>query len=834
MINYRVIISFGEIMSNTNTFTLKEIAEKKNSTNIEIVIPSLQRGLVWKPKQIEFLWDSILRFFPIGGFVIAKNSDGKYDLMDGQQRFNAISLGFIEPSEQDDIILWLDINPIKEANTTRKFFIKATTKSHPWGYKNDENCSLLSAEERRTALKEFFGMEKNIYNDDKINLLQTYPYSYKRVSDDKPQNFPVPFSYFLNGKFSKGWKEFYDSIESKIKDTKLLKWKEIYWKEENINLLKTFVENNFHIFKAVLYSEEGKRKLDNVYRVPFSELPEKTIEEESDSDVNVNNMTELEVLFNRLNTGGTRISQDDLTYSAIKAYWGKINEKNDIIAKGFMPPQKLVMLLFRLIITFDNLKNSKQIKFESNLSIKRIREIAKKEQDSNLRNAIEEFYNNEAKSVVDKLKKCYKSIPSYIVMCIVRDKPDIILLGLYLAMKGFLDQINFCGLSLLLYWFCYTPYQAINLILEEIYNANSDTINKIKIGIRKCFEKNFLPKIFSEQSIRETIFQNSILTESKDILNELEEYWFISTVFNNKTFLLYAQKDFLDNHFNSYNPADTISWEDHNRPWDYDHIIPRAWTYGHSRTEAKLLVDEWLNTIGNFAAIPFEDNRAKNKYSDFSYYNNNYDDLLFDERFEKEITENVAQDINMAKRFKNVVFERILKIYAKCYDSFKEFLPDASMVIYKSEESDVELFTQFLDLIIEEIKTQFHTDNTHVEYALYNQQSEPLNSKEAVERFLKFDSKTKVIDVSTPLDDESKRVDIEFIVDKNQFIIQGGLRNPYWIQDQLFNRDRIGKIDFVNKNQEYQDFKNSSLEKRKKIVKSFLDSCDKLSYLLSN
>ena len=420
-------------------------------------------------------------------------------------------------------------------------------------------------------------------------------------------------------------------------------------------------------------------------------------------------------------------------------------------------------------------------------------------------------------------------------MCIVRDKPDIILLGLYLAMKGLLDQINFCGLSLLLYWFCYNPYQAINLILEEIYNVNSDSVNnKIKIGIKKCFEKNLLPRIFSEHTIRDTILHNNNLPESKDILNESEEYRFISTVFYNKTFLLYAQKDFLDNHFNSYNPADTISWEDHNRPWDYDHIIPRAWSYGHSRTEAKLLVDEWLNTIGNFAAIPFEDNRAKNKYSDFTYYNNNYDALLFDKRFEKEITENVAQDINMAKRFKNLVFERILKIYEKCYDSFKEFLPDVSMIVSESTESDEELFSQFLDLIIQEIKTQYYTENTHIEYALYNQQFEILNSKEAAKRFLKPDFKAKVIDVSTPLEDESKRVDIEFIVDKNQFIVQGGLRNPHWIQDQLFNRDRIGKIDFVNKNQEYQDFKNSSLEKRKEIVKSFLDSCDKLSYLLSN
>lgn len=821
-------------MSNTNTFTLKEIADKKNSNNIEIVIPSLQRGLVWKPNQIEFLWDSILRFFPIGGFVIAKNNDGKYDLMDGQQRFNAIMLGFREPSEQDDIILWLDINPIKESNTTRKFFIEATTKSHPWGYKNDENCSLLSAEERRLALNEFFGSVKNIYNDNSINLCQTYPYSYKRGDGGKSQNFPIPFSYFLNGELSKGWKDYFDSIISKVEDknNKLLKWKEIYWKEENINLLKTFVERNFHIFKSVFYSEEAKNAIERVYRVPFSELPENTIEEESNSD---NNMTELEILFERLNTGGTRFVQDDLAYSAIKAYWGSINIINDEIAKGFIPPQKLVMLLFRLIITLDNLKNDKQKKFESNLSIKRIREIAKNEQDTCLKEHIEEFYKNKAISIVDKLKECYKQIPSYIVMCIVKDKPDIILLGLFLAENGFLDQINLCGLSLLLYWFCYYPYQALNLILEEIYDANSENINnRIKVGIRKSFEANLFSKIYNEHEIRDTIYNNDILSNSKEILNESEEYWFISSVFYNKTFLLYAQKDFLNDHFKYYNPADTISWEDHNRPWDYDHIIPRAWSYGQYRTDAKLLVDEWLNTIGNFAAIPFEDNRAKNKYSDFTYYNKNYNALLFDKRFETEIKETVAQDLNMANKFKNIVFNRILKIYAKCYDSFKELIPDASMINSESKESDEELFTQFLELIIQEIKTQYSTENTHIEYALYNQQFEELNSIEAAKKFLEFDSKAKVIDISTPLEDESKRVDIEFIIDKNQFIIQGGLRNPHWIQEQLFSREKIKKIDFVNKNQGYQEFKNANLEKRKEIVKLFLASCDKFSYLLSN
>ena len=53
-------------------FTLEEIASWCNTQNSEIEIPPLQRGLVWKPKQVELLWDSILRGFPIGSFMLSE------------------------------------------------------------------------------------------------------------------------------------------------------------------------------------------------------------------------------------------------------------------------------------------------------------------------------------------------------------------------------------------------------------------------------------------------------------------------------------------------------------------------------------------------------------------------------------------------------------------------------------------------------------------------------------------------------------------------------------------------------------------------------------------
>ena len=51
----------------TLQYTIDEIA--KWEANREVDIPALQRGLVWSPRQVELLWDSILRGFPIGAFV---------------------------------------------------------------------------------------------------------------------------------------------------------------------------------------------------------------------------------------------------------------------------------------------------------------------------------------------------------------------------------------------------------------------------------------------------------------------------------------------------------------------------------------------------------------------------------------------------------------------------------------------------------------------------------------------------------------------------------------------------------------------------------------------
>src|ERR1700677_1494004 len=79
-----------------------------NSPKYDLIqLPPIQRNAVWNVAQIERLWDSVLRGFPIGSFLLARRKKGDtardidskrqnksendgYFLLDGQQRTRAL------------------------------------------------------------------------------------------------------------------------------------------------------------------------------------------------------------------------------------------------------------------------------------------------------------------------------------------------------------------------------------------------------------------------------------------------------------------------------------------------------------------------------------------------------------------------------------------------------------------------------------------------------------------------------------------------------------------------------------------------------------------------
>jgi hypothetical protein len=197
----------------------------KNNENYQLIqLPSIQRNAVWNTYQIELLWDSILRGFPIGSFLLSDRNAGNqargllsgdllaisekqgYYLLDGQQRTRAILLGFVpDPCSR----LWIDLDTKfrfeDPAFNNRKFLLRLTTKDRPWGMDDRYPKVNLPDAVKRDARLWLYG---NAIRDDKdipINkgeLTNNQYYSYPMKS-----TLPVPFDILiklcggLSGKF---------------------------------------------------------------------------------------------------------------------------------------------------------------------------------------------------------------------------------------------------------------------------------------------------------------------------------------------------------------------------------------------------------------------------------------------------------------------------------------------------------------------------------------------------------------------------------------------------------------------------------------------------------
>ena len=83
----------------TKSYGIEDISTWLLQKGSEIELPAIQRGFVWKTSQIENLWDSIFRGYPVGSFLLSQK-ETHLELFDGQQRATSIALGFYNPWEQ--------------------------------------------------------------------------------------------------------------------------------------------------------------------------------------------------------------------------------------------------------------------------------------------------------------------------------------------------------------------------------------------------------------------------------------------------------------------------------------------------------------------------------------------------------------------------------------------------------------------------------------------------------------------------------------------------------------------------------------------------------------
>ena len=663
-------------------WTLKEISEWTHEGS-KVSIPAIQRGLVWKPQQVELLWDSILRQFPIGAFTLSalcEEGEPSYNLLDGQQRWNAISLGYGSVSDELSSarsVLWFDLAPENfwDFNkTTRKYFVRATTKAHPWGYEANDDCGRFNSAQKRDALEQLGLFGKSIYKTD-ISLSETYPVK---------SGLPLPLFWLLDaGEKSNGNNDvFTQIIQGRIKENKanhLFRLKEETIPDDVIAKYRTVFESVSH------------------YLVPTIYLEQSIIDKESETDrtIDEETWTDIEILFARIGTGGTQITQNELIYSAIKAYWPQyIKEENDRLADLYMPPFSLISLAFRLALSPDGNGG-----LSGALSVKKVRQIAA-DKNSEAYQSILKLYKkqNDKESELESILRLVDdwltkdatgnvSIPTVLRTGIARTSPDVYLLLMGIAkmvveervVPAYKDILLFRATAFYLHWMVDkgTRGRASSSLYKVLLESPKEMWDGIiKTALMELYVQQKAIPLISTEDFR-LLFGNEIGADPKwrtweeDRSNQ--PWWPLwNMVASNREMLLYAQREYLCRKFPNYDPAKLDLWEEYNRPWDYDHIIPQDWVYQY-KAWRKTYSDyccEWKDNNGNIAAIPFETNRAKSNVADWQEYIDYREQLLADEEIEKyqelfhsSLTENKEE----AQRFAQKTFKRLCKIYDEVY-----------------------------------------------------------------------------------------------------------------------------------------------------------------------
>lgn len=301
-----------------------------------LAIPPIQRSFVWKPRQIQDLWDSLLRGMPIGSILLKEFAVGEksgsvepmgrqqtssnkpgFHLMDGQQRTLSMLLGFPQTLTAEHK-LWVDFS--KPGKYGLQFRLRVTTATQPFGYQLDGRR--LSMQDREDARKAW-------------NLL-------RETNDEMTQReiFERAKPWKANGAHQGSLFEIKD-IWQKLTALGMATW---------VQHAKTRIVESGGVVDEPVEARissfgKGLNQLQSQW-LALIKIPHIVQEELSDPEHDY-----LTMLFDRISSGGMRLRPDDLLFSMVKQQW---SEAHNLVYKiqekvgSMMEPTQFVMTAYRL------------------------------------------------------------------------------------------------------------------------------------------------------------------------------------------------------------------------------------------------------------------------------------------------------------------------------------------------------------------------------------------------------------------------------------------------------------------------------------------------------
>lgn len=618
-------------------------------------VPALQRGLVWSSGQVELFWDSLMRGFPVGSMIVCRKMADKlqggrntsagidrdkvtHHLLDGQQRAQAIRLGHQKPfageSDPRAQILWLDLDPTKMGGT-RFFLFRVTTKAHPWGYARDDEARPVNLAVMRESLRMC-----GLGNDADGFPIRPTPWECWPID----AKVPVPFGWLL-AEAVIGDEGFWERLHARCKALLAMhpNWK---WTEDACGFLD----------KAEPAALD--RVLEGLKRVRLAEmvcleLPPDALSSASgrEEDGEGAQVTNVEHLFQRLNGGGSPLNPDDLAYSMIKAYWPGLDKDIAVLASTRrLPEARLVTLAARLPLGDFNRESPK---ISTPVQVSQLRKLGTKrgdgdQSDKGKRAKFGRFFScGEERGLESLLEQIGRwcgtantsgravepgsDLPLLIQTSIATDSRDIYALLLWMADRALslpgagsdeALQKPIQGLITALHWFGVEKTHAADAVMNELMRYPALTPDAFR-GILRCpgMEVNGwwrcrIPPSPDELSaaLPEAVGPSdqwgwkAVLERNEGQIGDGDSAR--DSIINNREMLIYAQRAFIARRFRDYDPADRETWKQHDRPWDFDHILASRFI-PHARFPHKEAVKQWASgSIANLRAWPREDNRS--------------------------------------------------------------------------------------------------------------------------------------------------------------------------------------------------------------------------------
>ncbi len=320
----------------------------------EIYLPAIQRKFVWKPTQIEKLFDSIMRDYPIGTFLFwflkgEKINDYTFYkfLQNYHQKDNYLNRVAPKPELKERIIGILD----GQQRLSSIYIALQGTYAYKLPYYHYDS-------EWAYPVRKFY---LNLFNVNNQNGFSDCVYDFKFLTGKEASKVDENNLWFLVKRVLE-WKrpsevnKYYRELESQYKETEFIDI--LRPKQDDIDDILTDLWHKITTSEVINYYKIDEPELDNILDI-----------------------------FVRVNSGGTILSKSDLLFSTIVAHWqdGReeienliqhINEKGDgfFFDNDFIMRSCLVLTDSPVLFKVGNFKqeNIEKIKNEWNNIVKAI------------------------------------------------------------------------------------------------------------------------------------------------------------------------------------------------------------------------------------------------------------------------------------------------------------------------------------------------------------------------------------------------------------------------------------------------------------------------------